>query len=68
MHDNIFSKVLACPMKFFDTTPIGRIINRFAADMDESKFLHAYIPRLLIVLYFENKKYDKIFFKIISMH
>lgn len=35
MHDNIFSKVLACPMKFFDTTPIGRIINRFAADMDE---------------------------------
>ena len=58
MHDNTFSKVLACPMKFFDTTPIGRIINRFAADMDESKFLLANILRLLIVLYFKDENYD----------
>ncbi|CAG2210271.1 ABCC5 [Mytilus edulis] len=35
MHDNIFSKILACPMQFFDTTPVGRIVNRFSADMDE---------------------------------
>ncbi|XP_052104159.1 ATP-binding cassette sub-family C member 5-like isoform X3 [Mytilus californianus] len=35
MHDNIFSKILACPMEFFDTTPVGRIVNRFSADMDE---------------------------------
>ncbi|XP_052058941.1 ATP-binding cassette sub-family C member 5-like [Mytilus californianus] len=35
MHDNIFSKILSCPMEFFDTTPVGRIVNRFSADMDE---------------------------------
>ncbi|XP_060079358.1 ATP-binding cassette sub-family C member 5-like [Ylistrum balloti] len=35
MHDTIFRKVLSCPMKFFDTTPVGRIINRFSSDMDE---------------------------------
>ncbi|XP_052784055.1 ATP-binding cassette sub-family C member 5-like isoform X2 [Mya arenaria] len=35
MHNNIFKKVLASPMKFFDTTPVGRIINRFSSDLDE---------------------------------
>ncbi|XP_069104067.1 ATP-binding cassette sub-family C member 5-like isoform X2 [Argopecten irradians] len=35
MHDTIFRKVLSCPMKFFDTTPVGRIINRFSSDIDE---------------------------------
>ena len=42
MHNTIFNKVLASPMKFFDTTPVGRIINRFSSDMDESKFLFDY--------------------------
>ncbi|XP_051884033.1 ATP-binding cassette sub-family C member 12 isoform X2 [Pristis pectinata] len=35
LHDNVFYKILHCPMKFFDTTPAGRIINRFSKDMDE---------------------------------
>ncbi|XP_033760188.1 LOW QUALITY PROTEIN: multidrug resistance-associated protein 5-like [Pecten maximus] len=35
MHDTIFRKILSCPMQFFDTTPVGRIINRFSSDMDE---------------------------------
>uniref|UniRef100_UPI00398EC4DA ATP-binding cassette sub-family C member 12 n=1 Tax=Pristiophorus japonicus TaxID=55135 RepID=UPI00398EC4DA len=35
LHDTVFYKILHCPMKFFDTTPTGRIINRFSKDMDE---------------------------------
>ncbi|KAL8625042.1 hypothetical protein ACOMHN_012051 [Nucella lapillus] len=35
MHDDVFEKVLRCPMSFFDTTPLGRIVNRFSSDMDE---------------------------------
>ncbi|GCB72667.1 hypothetical protein scyTo_0006412 [Scyliorhinus torazame] len=35
LHDNVFYKILNCPMKFFDVTPSGRLINRFSKDMDE---------------------------------
>ncbi|XP_064100115.1 ATP-binding cassette sub-family C member 5-like isoform X4 [Macrobrachium nipponense] len=35
MHDQVFVKVFRSPMSFFDTTPIGRIINIFSRDMDE---------------------------------
>ncbi|XP_053403770.1 ATP-binding cassette sub-family C member 5-like isoform X1 [Mercenaria mercenaria] len=35
MHNDIFRKMMASPMKFFDTTPVGRIINRFSSDLDE---------------------------------
>ncbi|XP_048247431.1 ATP-binding cassette sub-family C member 5-like isoform X1 [Haliotis rufescens] len=35
LHDRAFKNILASPMEFFDTTPTGRIINRFSADMDE---------------------------------
>ena len=38
MHNDIFRKMMASPMKFFDTTPVGRIINRFSSDLDESMF------------------------------
>ncbi|XP_035267041.1 multidrug resistance-associated protein 5 [Anguilla anguilla] len=35
LHDKLFRKVLHSPMAFFDTTPLGRILNRFSRDMDE---------------------------------
>ncbi|XP_033637608.1 multidrug resistance-associated protein 5-like [Asterias rubens] len=35
MHDTVFIKVFQSPMSFFDTTPTGRILNRFSKDLDE---------------------------------
>ncbi|XP_077987575.1 ATP-binding cassette sub-family C member 5-like [Glandiceps talaboti] len=41
LHDNFFWGVLRCPMSFFDTTPSGRILNKFSKDMDD---LDVYLP------------------------
>uniref|UniRef100_A0AAR2M178 ATP-binding cassette sub-family C member 5 n=1 Tax=Pygocentrus nattereri TaxID=42514 RepID=A0AAR2M178_PYGNA len=35
LHDTMFKRILASPMSFFDTTPTGRMINRFSKDQDE---------------------------------
>ncbi|XP_040353875.1 ATP-binding cassette sub-family C member 12 isoform X5 [Herpailurus yagouaroundi] len=35
LHDRVFDKILESPMSFFDTTPTGRLMNRFSKDMDE---------------------------------
>ncbi|XP_059144802.1 ATP-binding cassette sub-family C member 5-like [Physella acuta] len=35
LHNKGFKHVLQSPVSFFDTTPVGRIVNRFSADIDE---------------------------------
>lgn len=34
MHRTMLTKIMRSPMAFFDTTPLGRIVNRFAKDID----------------------------------
>ncbi|ORY46466.1 hypothetical protein BCR33DRAFT_753523 [Rhizoclosmatium globosum] len=35
MHEKALQRILSCPVYFFDTTPVGRIINRFSSDVDQ---------------------------------
>ena len=35
LHNQAFRAVTKSPMEFFDTTPIGQILNRFSKDIDE---------------------------------
>ncbi|KAL2917185.1 Transporter of the ATP-binding cassette (ABC) [Polyrhizophydium stewartii] len=35
MHSKLVEAVLGSPMRFFETTPVGRIINRFSKDMSD---------------------------------
>lgn len=34
LHYDMLSNILKSPMSFFDTTPVGRIVNRFSKDVD----------------------------------
>ena len=36
MHEAAARSVLASPLSFFDTTPLGRILNRFTGDLNNA--------------------------------
>ena len=33
LHDTMLERLLRAPMRFYETTPLGRILNRFSKDM-----------------------------------
>ncbi|CAG2107654.1 unnamed protein product [Medioppia subpectinata] len=55
LHDQALEKVLKSPMAFFDTIPIGRVLNIFTRDMDEMdtqvpQALDGFFQRLMLVI------------------
>ncbi|KAF9932287.1 hypothetical protein FBU30_008582, partial [Linnemannia zychae] len=55
MHSQAFEKVIHAPLSFFDTNPLGRILNRFSKDVDALDnnlwmTLNDIVQTLLIVL------------------
>nr|QUF59447.1 ATP-binding cassette transporter Abcc1-1 [Brachionus angularis] len=39
LHDNMFKSILKSTMQFFESTPIGRILNRFSKDLSSVDFI-----------------------------
>lgn len=44
LHTGVLANVIKSPMSFFDTTPSGRIVNRFSKDLDT---LDVMVPMLV---------------------
>ena len=44
LHCNLLQRVISAPLSFFESTPTGRILNRFANDMDK---IDSQIPQTL---------------------
>lgn len=47
IHERILYRVIRAPVSFFDTTPLGRILNRFSKDIDVADVTITFNMRLL---------------------
>lgn len=54
LHKQLLSNILRAPMSFFDTTPIGRIVNRFAG-VSMSRVVRLCMCMLRIFLFWPGK-------------
>ena len=47
LHNSMLERVLMAPMAFFDSTPLGRIVNRFSRDVET---LDNQLPQIVFML------------------
>ena len=52
MHTALIHNVMRLPLVFFDTTPLGRILNRFSKDVDTCDNVLPHVTRMLIAMNF----------------
>lgn len=52
MHLILLSYVLRWPMELFDTTPLGRVLNRFSKDVDVVDNVLPHVIRSWIMMFF----------------
>jgi ABC-type multidrug transport system fused ATPase/permease subunit len=45
LHEHTWTAVLNAPIRFFDSTPVGRIVNRFSRNMDDidNQLIHSFL-------------------------